>query len=209
MHYLWYDTETAGLDPAINPLLTAFFAICDSNLNVIDTLDLKLKPESLAGLTIDKGALEVNKIDIVKHLESPETLTYAQGAIKLAEFLKKHKIPGKQRSFTQAGHNLDFDKGFVYQYLFDRKEWEKLVHYRTLDTSAVTTFLKDVGILPDHLGNLSSLVNYFNIPMGEAHTAKDDVFMNIEVYKGVRMLMQRTKVNAINADQDLLSIVEM
>lgn len=208
MNYLWFDTETAGLDPKKSPVLTAFFAVCDKDLNLIDQLELKMKPDSMEGLIIEPGAMQVNKIDLDKHLADPETVSYAEAAKRINELVARNKIKGKRKSFTQAGHNISFDQGFVYQYIMPKEEWEKDIHYRTLDTSSITTFLKDVGVFPETVGSLTSLVEHFKIPMKEAHTAKDDVLMNIEVYRQIRNLMSQSKNSMASIDKNLLSIIE-
>lgn len=208
MNYLWYDTETTGLDADKSIPLTAYFAVCDKDLNIIDSLDLKLKPPSMEGILVEEGAMKVNGIDLEKHLADPETILFSEAEKKILELIERNKIKGKRKSFTQAGHNLDFDKRFVFKHIISQEKFEKDVHYRTLDTSSITNFLKDVGIFPDHLGNLSSLVEYFKIVIKDAHTAKGDVTMNIEVYKNIKKMMAQSKTSMANIDKNLLSIIE-
>jgi len=209
MHKLWFDTETGGLDPKIHSLLTAYFAVCDENLNKIDELYLQLKPEDEYSLNVTEGAMKVNNIDLNEHLKDPKTVTYSEGKDILINFLKKHKIPRKRKSFQPCGHNLPFDLGMVWEQLVPKDEWESLVHYRVLDTSPICAFLKDVNIIPQDVGSLTSLVEYFGIPMGEAHNARGDVLMNIEVYKAMRALMREKKGDFVGVtNSSLLQIVE-
>jgi oligoribonuclease (3'-5' exoribonuclease) len=208
MHYLWFDTETGGKNAKIHPLLTAYFAVCDQDHNIIDDLSLQLKPEDPSKMILEQEALDVNKINIQEHLADPNTITYAQGRVKLKNFLLKHKIKGKRKHYMPCGHNVAFDKEFVWSWLMPQEEFEEEVHYRTLDTSMVTTFLKDIGILPEEIGNLLSLVQYFNIPEKEAHNAKGDVWMNIDVYKAMKAMMKSRKKEMIGGTNSLLDIIE-
>lgn len=209
MHYLWFDTETGGTNPKIHSLLTAYFAICDKDLNLIDELYLQLKPSDPSKLNLTQEAMEINKINIEEHLNDPATVTYEVGREKLLEFLAKNKIKGKRRSFQPCGHNVAFDKEMIWNQMISQEDFEKEVHYRTIDTSSITNFLKDVGILPEDLGNLGSLVAHYKTPQREAHTAKDDVLMNIDVYRAMRDQMRAKKREMVGGTTNsLLSIIE-
>ena len=211
MHKLGFDTETGGLDPQKHTLLTAYFGVYDAELKLIDELYLQLKPENVADINVTPDAMKINKINLDEHLADPNTVTYAVGKDKLVRMLEKNKIPRKRKSFQPMAHNINFDYGFVWGQLMPKEEWEKLVHYRALDTSQVCSFLKDVGILPADLGNLTSLVEYFKIPMQTAHNAKDDVNMMIMVYKYIVDMMKQFKAEkAIQSTNiDLLKIIEI
>ena len=208
MNYLWFDTETGGLNPKVHSLLTAYFAICDKELNLIAELELQLKPSDISKLNITQGAMDVNKINIDEHLKDPNTVTYEEGRVILKQFLLKNKIKGKRKSFMPAGHNIQFDKEMVWEQLMPQDEFEEEVHYRTIDTSTICTFLKDVEILPEDLGNLMSIVEHFNIPKLQAHNAKGDVRMNIEVYRRMKAMMKSRKKDMISANSSLLEIIE-
>lgn len=209
MHYLWFDTETGGTNPKIHSLLTAYFAVCDRDLNLIDELYLQLKPSDLSKLNVTEEAMKINGINLEEHLKDPNTVTYEEGKKIVQDFFAKHKIKGKRRSLQPCGHNVAFDKDMVWEQMIPKEEWEKDVHYRTLDTSPICSFLKDVQILPQDVGSLTSLVDYFQIPMGEAHNARGDVLMNIQVYKAMRNLMQEKKEGFTGVvNTSLLQIVE-
>ena len=90
-------------------------------------------------------------------------------------------------------------------------DWEKYCHYgKKIDTYPIVTFLQDIGYLPMDLGRLTSLVEYFKIPMGQAHNAREDIKMNIEVYKKIKELMKMKKMEIANANHNsLLEIIEL
>lgn len=178
---------------------------------MIDELDLSLKPDS-GSIVAEPEALAVTGIDLQDHLQDVNTITYKEGSEKLKKFLEKHKIKGKRKHYRPSGHNVIFDIRFVLTYIFELEDWEKLVHHRPLDTLPIVTFLQNIGMLPEGLGSLGSLVEYFDIPVGNAHNAKEDIRMTIDVYKKIRSLIVSLKEKAINAnssEDSILKIIEL
>lgn len=203
--YFAFDFETAGLDPSKSPALTAYFAAVDSNFNIIEDLELQIKPEEPYSL-IEEEALKVNNIDLLKHISDPKTISRLEAGEKLKEFLKKHK--GKTRAKPRPlGHNVMFDIAFTRQ-LLSQSEWESSVHYGVVCTSVTTTVLKDAGILPEIVGNLSSLVKHFGVEQRNAHTAKDDVLMMIDVYAKMIQMLKANTEGSSDLAVDVLSMLE-
>ena len=85
--YLAFDVETTGLETNCN-VLTAYFIILDADYNKIDTLDLKIK---YPYYIIYPKALEINKIDILKHDKDINSV-YTELAILKLNSLKKTLI---------------------------------------------------------------------------------------------------------------------
>lgn len=203
--YIAFDLETGGFDPKVSPILTGCFLAVDESLNVIDELNLKIRPNETYHL-VTPEALAVNKINLEAHLADPETLTHAEAKVKLTSFLKKHcAARSKPRSM---GHNVGFDAGFVFEQLLTKAEWEKFMHYHSVDTMAVTGFLKDCGWLPKEVGKLESLVKHFNIPKLEHHNARGDILMTVDVYRALRGMVIGAKNGAGQGHEDLLSLLE-
>lgn len=209
MHYLWYDCETGGTDREIHSLLTAYFAIYNDQWEKLDELELFMKPDEGEIVAVQE-ALNVTGIDLKTHLEDPRTIPYSEAREKLMAFLEKHKIKGKRNHFRPCGQNIQFDELFVMAQLVPEEDWRKLVHYRAIDTLMILTFLQDVGFLPKELGNLGSQVDYFGIPVGKAHDAKEDIRMTVDVYRAYCKMMAGAKDNISGAstNNNLLSIVE-
>ena len=208
MNKLFYDLETGGLDRDVHSILTAYFVIYNEDWEKLDELELYLKPDD-GNIIAVQEALNVTGIDIKTHLEDPRTVTYSEGKTTLMGFLEKYKIKGKRNHFRPCGQNISFDENFIMNQLVPEEEWRKLVHYRMLDTLTILTFLQDLGFLPKDLGNLESQVEYFNIPKGRAHDAKEDVRMTVDVYKAYCKLLAEKKDNISGvSSNNLLSIVE-
>ena len=209
MHYLFFDLETGGADAKIHSIMTGYFAIYDKDFNLISDLELLLKPND-GHIVAEEEALKITGLDVITHLQNPRTVTYEVGASMLNAFLDKNKIKGKRKSFRPAGHNIDFDLRFLFEQLIPEDEWKKQVHHNTLDTLRILTFLQDVGFLPSELGKLETLVEYFGIPLGKAHDAKEDIKMTVEVYKKMQGLFLGSKFGLAQSmvSSSLLEIIE-
>jgi oligoribonuclease (3'-5' exoribonuclease) len=133
MKYLAFDCETGGLDCNKHSLLTAYFSVYDEDFNLIDELDLYLKPSDEKLLNVTQEALKVTQINITDHLSSPNTITYEEGNKLLLKLLEKHKTKGKKRHYRPIGQNLQFDLNFIFAQLISEEDWSKTVHHNNLD----------------------------------------------------------------------------
>lgn len=205
--YLGFDLETGTLDPAKGDLLTGYFAIMDGDFKIKEELSLKLKPEGRLPIA-EPIALKTNGINIQKHLEDPETITYAEGSKKLIALVKQYlKKNGRYSNIIPFGYNiLTFDIPWAQYHLVDKTTWESMIHYKSLDVMQHVDMLKSHGWLPPSVGNLGSMVDYFGVAKGEAHVARDDILMTLGVFLKIRELMDSKKNGGSN--QDIISLLE-
>ena len=204
---LAFDTETGGLNPKKEDLLTAYFCILDQDFKLIDEIYLKLKPDNGRLPIANPGALKVNKIDLKKHLEDPETITYSEANKKLIAFLKKHhKKSGRFNNLRPLGHNIQFDIDYCQEYIISRDEWDSLIHYAKVDSKGIVDFLKDCQWLPPELGKLETVARHFGIPIREAHNAREDTLMCVEAYKKIVEMVKAKKDSS--RSEDLISLLE-
>lgn len=210
--YIPFDTETGGLNPETSDVLTLYMAVVDENFKLVDELDLKLKPDGGRLPIAEAGALKVNGINLAAHMADPATITYSQAKEKIVTMLKKYlKKNGRYSNLIPLGHNVPFDVGYVTHHILPKEEWEKILHYRTVDTNPIVGFLKDCGWFPKELGNLSSVVEYLNVPKRAAHNAKEDTLMCVDVYRAMLALMasKKNSQSSGSQQQDLISLLEM
>ena len=182
--WICLDTETCGVTLDMS-LLTAYFAVLDENLSVVDELELNLKPES-GVYNVTAQALNVNKINLVEH--DKIAIPYREAKPLLYNFLKQNYQGEK---LTPIGHGVKFDVEFTKKYLIG-PSWEDFVSYRMLCTSSAVQFLRAAGLFPDDVsGSLGSLVGYFKLPsQGEFHTAKTDALQTVAVFKELLKLVK-------------------
>lgn len=210
--YVCFDTETGGLNENTSDLLTAFFCVMDEDYKILEELNLKLKPNEGRIPVAEAGALKVNGINIQQHLADPETTCYAEGKAKLIEMLSKYlKKQGKFSNLIGMGYNiLGFDIRWIQKHLLDQETFQSILHYKSWDVMQDVDFLKRAGWFPKSLGSLTTVVDYLEIPKRNAHTAKDDVMMTIDVAKKIMEMMKSKKENGgTGAGTDLISLLEI
>lgn len=205
-YILCLDSETGGLDPKKADILTLYMAMTDENLKIIDELDLKLKPNDRLPI-VEAGAMAVNKINLEKHFADPNIVTYSQAKNLIIAFAKKYlKKTGRYSNLYPLGQNVSFDLAMIWEYIIPKDEWEDIFSYNVEDTKTACLFLKRCGWLPPETGTLKSLVDFFGIAKREAHEAKGDVHMTLDVYKKMIELMKSKKEGG--QTQDLISLLE-
>lgn len=183
--YIAVDTETGGIGPEVS-LLTAYLAILDEKFNIIGELDLAIKPDDDV-YHVTAEALKINGINLIKHQEV--AVTRGKAGELLREFLIKWSDEGKIK-LVPLGHNVAFDMDKIYQNVLNKKEAQKYVSYRTLDTGSTGRFLIAAGRIPETVsGSLGSYVKHFGVKEREAHTARGDVEMTIDVMKAMMDLV--------------------
>lgn len=209
MNYLWMDCETFGMNPRKNPLATVYMAVYDENDRFIEDINLKVKPDNMEGLVADPETEKVHGINFEKHIADPETITYSQALPVIVSFFERHKIPRAKKSLKPAGQNVVFDIDYLRNTIFTWEQWDQYVHYRYIDTLVILTYLQDVELVPSDLGNLASLIEYFDLKTGEFHDARSDVKMTVQVYISMKNLILRTKNSTLSAPSaNLLKIIE-
>lgn len=182
-YYLATDTETGGIGPEVS-LLTAYLAVLNEKFEIIDELSLAIKPDD--GIYHVTGeALGINRIDLTKHDKDEATVTAGAAGGKLREFLVRNSNNGALK-LVPLGHNVAFDMEKIYANVLNKREAQKYVSYRTLDTGSTGQFLKAVRIIPETVsGSLESYVRHFSVAQKEAHTARGDVEMTVDVMKAM------------------------
>lgn len=184
MRFVALDNETGGLTSDTS-LLTSFLAILDADLNIVDELELLVKPDD--GIyRVNAEALNINKINLLEH--DKKAIPYSQAGAPLYEFLRKHSDNGANK-LVPFGHNVMFDILGICDKIMSKKTWDHFCGYRLLCTGNISQFLKLQGKLPSDIqASLGKLAAYFGIDNSKAHTSKGDVLMCIEVLKKMKDL---------------------
>lgn len=205
--YMPFDSETGGVNENTADMLTLYTAIMDDEYKILDELYMKLKPDGGRLPIAEAQALAVNGIDLKAHLEDPETITYSEAKDKLVTMIKKHLVKkGRFSNISPYGYNVPFDKRWTQKHVLSQNEWEAMLHYKDVDVMQNVDMLKRAGWFPRDLGSLNTVVDFLGLPKRNAHNAKEDTLMTIDVDKKLQEIMRSKKDGG--ATQDLISLLE-
>lgn len=188
--FIAFDCETTGLHED-SDLLTVWFGIYNSKFELIDELDLSVKPDS-GFYKVQAQGLEVNKINLVEH--DKIALSYKDAKHLVYQFLVKNTIGNKLYLNTELsedkllipiGQSVIYDINAVCRTLISKGSWESMVSRRPLDTKYISRYLQFTGKIPMNQSiSLGGLIEYFNIKVdGVQHEAKYDALCTVEALK--------------------------
>lgn len=167
------DTETGGLDPNVQSILSVGCVVLNDNLSIIDEFEIYVKEDNIVA---EARALGINKIDLEWLKVNGKTPADALG--ELNTFLSKY-YNGKER-ITMAGHNIGFDVGFMKRLYRQAgktsNDYENRFSHRTLDTAGIIRYLMLAKRLDIPAANSTDAFKHFNIKIadGQRHTALAD-----------------------------------
>lgn len=180
--YMPLDNETGGLHEDVC-LLSTYLEVVDEQFNVIDSLELYVKPNN-GVYRVEAQGLDINKINLIEH--DKVAITYSEAGQKLFKFLQKNSQDGKIK-LIPLGKNVQFDVNGLQKHLLSKPNMEKFVSYRHIDITGLAMGLQIVGKIPEGMSlSLTSLANYFGVygeVSGNAHEAKYDTQVTVLMYK--------------------------
>jgi DNA polymerase III subunit epsilon len=181
---LFIDTETGGLNPNEHSLLSLAMVVWE-NMKIIDSQELLINDGKLS---VTKAALAVNKIDIEEHKKS--AISPFQAIEKTLLFLGKH-FP-HQRKITIAGHNIQFDLGFL-KILFSQnnKDFSKYFSHRIIDTSSILHYLYLTGNIKQKAISSDEAFELFKIKVEGRHTAIGDALATAKLFNKLLYLTKK------------------
>ena len=182
--YFLFDTETGGIRKEMS-LLTLYGHILDDNLNILDTIDLKIKPDD-GVYHVNAQGLEINKINIVEHDRIAKPLSEVKTRFK--NYICGWSLNQK---LTPIGHNVRFDVKFVKTHLLE--DWDRYFDRRHIDTASVGKFLALSGIVPKlKTYSLSEMAQALMIDVNEdsRHEARFDADLTLNVLRNMTQLIK-------------------
>lgn len=171
MKILWIDSETGGLVPDKNPILT-LAGIIEIDGEVKEEFYFKVKP--FANQVIDDYALQVNGItrEEIETFEEPNVVKNKLNKI-FSKYIDKYN---KKDKFIPAGQNVRFDIDHL-QALYKRCGDTYLfswLDYHYFDTMAISLLLKKMKHIEVENVKLETMCAYYQIPI-KAHNAQEDI----------------------------------
>ena len=199
MMLLGLDTETTGLptNSGVGPqpnILTLYMAVIDSDFEIREELDLKLKPipdefgRSL--YCVQTEALGINGIDLIKH--DKEALNYKDAKPIVYSWLKS--AYEKYGDFlVPFGNGVGQDIGWITDCVISKSSWQQYVSRNVIELHSLAQTLKLMGKIPETQSlSLGKIAAYFGITVDELrlHEASYDVRVGTAVLQHLTDLMK-------------------
>lgn len=159
------DVESTGLE-CWNCRIVQIGIIKVINNEPVDCLNTYINPET----HIPTRATDIHGITDEDVKGAP---TYKQIADRVTDLLN---------NTTVVGHNVTFDLNFVQHILLERSNTQDDLHMEYVDTWEFANRLH----LPVHDYKLQTLLAFYGIDPGEAHTAYDDARATLELFNDLR-----------------------
>jgi DNA polymerase III alpha subunit (gram-positive type) len=182
--YFLFDTETGGIRKEMS-LLTLYGFILDENLKILDTIDLKIKPDD-GVYHVNAHGLEMNRISLVEHDRVAKPVSEVK--TKFKNYICGWSLHQK---LTPIGHNVRFDVKFVKTHLLE--DWDRYFDRRHIDTASIGKFLALSGIVPKLKSySLSEMASAMMIEVDESrrHEASYDADLTLQVLKSMKVLVK-------------------
>jgi len=197
---LFVDTETGGLDPAQHSILS-LGAVVYQDGEVLDRF-YSVVNEGI-NLSVTPGALKVNgfTVDSIER----DGLLPTEVLYDLGTFMKRW---GLTKDVTLAGHNVNFDIGFIKR-LFDKGGWgakyTDVFSYRSIDTMAIAGFLSYAKLIKTSRVSLDNLLTEFHLKREEKdHNALEDAELAAKVFTAMVGLVSNPTGNSSSPYPDVV-----
>lgn len=177
MNFLFYDSETTGLNPDTHGIVEiAMIPI----INGVKGKPFVSKLKPFNGSIYDPKALEINKLNFNEIQTFPEEREVLTSLIK---WIESHNTV-----FNLAGQNISFDRKFL-KALFSRHGCmsDYLAHIDPLEICTLGMAKQLRVKSASH--KLGDLCKYFNIKLENAHTALADIEATWELYQHLKAMI--------------------
>lgn len=172
---LFIDTETGGLDPTTNSLLSVAFVVWENG-------EFLLSKEVLINdgiLNVSPQALEINKINIAKH--SKNALKSEFAVLEIESFLNENF--NNDEKIILCGHNIIFDINFFKAFWTKNgRNYNQRFSHRYIDTASLLFYLSIANKIPSELTSSDKAFDYFKISVNKRHSALGDVIATAELF---------------------------
>ena len=180
---LYFDTETGGLNPELNPVLSLSGCIYNLNkdLGQYESEEFNFFTSPPSDYVIEASALTVNNmtLDFIRQQES-----YSQTYEKLVNLFDKYIDKyNRNNKFTLIAYNSDFDVSFLeafFKYHKNNFLFSYISHY-TIDVYELVKHVYYLYNLPLENLKLSTVCKYFGIEH-KAHISMSDVHATLQLY---------------------------
>jgi DNA polymerase III subunit epsilon len=181
---LFIDTETGGLDPNQNSLLSVALVIWQK-FEIIDSTEILIDDGIL---NVSEKAIEINKIDLSEH--KIKALNSRDAINNFQKFLIKH-FPQNEK-ITLGGHNINFDVNFLRHFLVRHNyDWYKRFSHRLVDTATILYYLYLSEKLKEKAISSDEAFKLFGIKVDQRHSALGDAIATAKLFTSLLRVIEK------------------
>jgi DNA polymerase-3 subunit epsilon len=176
---LWIDCETGGTEEKTDALLQ-LSAIIEINNEVVDTIDLKMKPFGKKVVTPEALKVQGRTMQDIAAFEDPRACYD-----RFYKFLQREP-KSKTNRFIVAGYLAEFDLRFVKAWFDDLSGgpyafWDYL-QFSPIDVLPTLRAMRYAGIINEPDTKLETMCKHFGIEI-KAHDSMSDIAATRELTK--------------------------
>lgn len=188
MKIFWFDTETSGLSPVKNGIISLSYMI-EIDGTVTETGNLYF---NCRGKQIEESALSVNGFtrEQIEGFPDPENM-YRELNTLFSRYISKFD---KNDKFTAAGYNVGFDVDFLRQLWSENgdKYFGSWFAFGVIDPSQIIRFLQYCGYSFPVRAKLTDIASSLGIGTDNAHDASADIGMTREVVQVLKKYIKQS-----------------
>lgn len=195
---VFIDTETGGLNPAENSLLSLALVVWQE-YRILDTREILIND---GVLNVTESALKINGIDVTEH--RVHALPPAQAIQELDLFLNLHFSPDEK--ITLGGHNINFDVNFLKHFLVSHNyNYSKRFSHRYVDTATILYYLYLTRKIKKKAISSQEAFDLFAIPVDARHTALGDAVATATLFTTLlKDVVKNAKVKQVDKSMQSL-----
>ena len=170
--YLVIDTETGGLNPEKNSILSIAGVLWEPGKTVEPVFDLYVKEHFI---NVEEAALKVNKIDMNKVHTADEPYV----VVKKIQNALNERFGSDRKAIQLVGHNVAFDIAFtkrLYRHAGLESSYKDDFRDRAMDSCSILEFLMLSGKVDGYRASGDALFQSAGVEIEEKdrHTALGD-----------------------------------
>jgi DNA polymerase III epsilon subunit-like protein len=193
---LFIDTETGGIQPGKNSLLSLALAVWKES-------KIKASTEILINdgvLDVTEKALEINGINLEEHKK--KAVSPAVALQQFDDFIKAN-FPTDEK-IVLGGHNITFDVNFLNAFLAaNNYNYHQRFSHRFIDTASILFYLYLAGKLKTKINSSQQAFDYFGIMVDGRHTALGDVLATAQLFSILVGILYRDPKRKASSQKDM------
>jgi len=193
---LFIDTETGGIQPGKNSLLSLALVVWKES-KITASTEILIND---GVLDVTEKALEINGIDLEEHKK--KALPPAEALKRFDDFINQHFPPDEK--IVLGGHNITFDVNFLNAFLAaNNYNYHQRFSHRFVDTATILFYLYLTGKLKKKLTASQDAFDFFGISVDGRHTALGDAIATARLFSSLVGILYRDTKGKSSTPKDM------